>query len=155
MARRPRFGDTGLLGQRTTPPEQPPTSAERVHLVDAPTHMLFQIGQPPETVWLIGYRLTAKLIFGRSDAAKSFIAHVDLTPYKAAENGVSRHHLEIIQQQGSVFVKDSKSRNGTTLNDKALEPMMLYPIQDGDTLMLGTLQIVIWFVYADAPVLVE
>jgi len=116
---------------------------------DIPTHLLFQIGRAPDTVWLIGRGVQPVLTMGRSDSVINFLADVDLTPYNAIQSGVSRHHLDIVRQDAGLYVRDKGSRNGTALNDKVLDPETLYPIHDGDTLDVGALPITLWFVFDD------
>lgn len=149
MKRRPRSGDTGLLGQRRhLPPDPHAAPVDRAHPDgDAPTHLLFQIGRAPKTVWLIGRVVKPLLSIGRSDSVIDYNADVDLTPYDAVQCGVSRQHVELLKQDNALYVKDKHSRNGTALNDKVLDADTLYPIHDGDTLELGALSVTIWFVF--------
>jgi DNA-binding NtrC family response regulator len=50
------------------------------------------------------------------------------------ENGVSRRHAEIYQEDGRIFVRDLESRNGTILNGV---PVTRAELAEGDRLALG------------------
>jgi phosphoserine phosphatase RsbU/P len=47
---------------------------------------------------------------------------------------VSRRHAAIVREQGSFFIEDLKSRNGTFLNDERVEDRA--PLRDGDELLI-------------------
>lgn len=148
MTKQPPLPQTGLLSQRNIPPERKGRSNMPQALEQVPTHLLFQIGANPNTVWTIGHRVRPLMVIGRSDPDSDFTADLDLTPFNALNTGVSRHHLDLSQQGQSLVIQDKGSRNGTMLNDKTLEKNVLYAIQDGDTMVLGGLPITIWFVFA-------
>ena len=51
-------------------------------------------------------------------------------------NKVSRNHATILQENGRYFVRDNQSRNGTSVNGKAILPLQPAPLQDGDEIKL-------------------
>lgn len=63
------------------------------------------------------------------------IANVDgIIPYNKA---ISRIHCKIIFQNGSYFVMDMRSANGTYVNNQKLKPSELHPLKNGDQLRLA------------------
>ena len=65
---------------------------------------------------------------------------VDLTPYKAFDNGVSRLHSVIRRIDDSVFVVDLGSSNGTYVNGIRILPNAAHPIRHGDIVALGKMK---------------
>jgi len=53
------------------------------------------------------------------------------------DSEVSRKHVRIFQDNGSYFVEDLNSTNGTVLNGLTLQPGVAYPIQSGESLQIG------------------
>lgn len=78
---------------------------------------------------------------GRSAEGQPIVPDVDLTPYNAYTNGVSRLHavLKLIQDQ--VYIMDLGSSNGSFLNGTRLSPYVETPVTRGDVLFLGKLKI--------------
>ncbi len=87
-----------------------------------------------------------RLILGRRDqAVKESDAHVDLTPYKAWDSGVSRHHIEIDRKEMLIYVADLGSTNGTFLNGARLAPYEQHLLRNGDELQLSRLRLKVRF----------
>lgn len=78
---------------------------------------------------------------GRISEGQPIVPDVDLTPYNAYANGVSRLHCAIKWIEGQVYVIDLGSSNGTYLNGMRLTPYTETPVSDGDILYLGKLKI--------------
>ncbi|MGG1599786.1 DUF6382 domain-containing protein [Paenibacillus naphthalenovorans] len=55
-----------------------------------------------------------------------------------AEEGVSRLHAEILQDQEGYGIRDLGSLNGTTLNGEALVPYQVQPLKEGDIVKIVT-----------------
>lgn len=72
-------------------------------------------------------------------------ADLDLTPYSAAENGVSRRHAMIRRGEHNVSLIDLESANGTYLNGQKLLPQQPHILRDGDELTFGKLIARIYF----------
>lgn len=68
---------------------------------------------------------------------------VDLSPYGAAEQGVSRRHLRLWGTDAGLFALDMNSTNGTLLNGQRMRPDTPYRVTDGDLLALGRLTFVL------------
>lgn len=73
---------------------------------------------------------------------------IDLTRFGAAEQGVSRKHVQLCVEAGDVFVIDLKTTNGTRLNGKTLRPGQPYRLRDSDELELGRLRMTVRFLWA-------
>ncbi|MBN1873765.1 MAG: FHA domain-containing protein [Anaerolineae bacterium] len=80
-----------------------------------------------------------EILAGRLDAAHGIFPELDLTTDGGLEQGVSRRHARIYMRDGTCFVEDLDSTNGTFLNGERLTPYLPYAFRDGDALMLGTM----------------
>ena len=78
---------------------------------------------------------------GRVSEAQPIMPDVDLTPYQAYANGVSRLHAVLKRESNRVFVMDLGSSNGTYLNGKRIKPNVDQTLNHGDMLALGKLKI--------------
>jgi pSer/pThr/pTyr-binding forkhead associated (FHA) protein len=78
---------------------------------------------------------------GRSTEGQPILPDIDLAPYHAYENGVSRLHASITIGKQQALATDLGSANGTRLNGQKLPPHKPYPIKHGDILILGKLKI--------------
>jgi hypothetical protein len=78
---------------------------------------------------------------GRVSEAQPIMPDIDLTPYQAYANGVSRLHAVLKREGKRVFVMDLGSSNGTYLNGKRLTPNVDQTLNHGDMLALGKLKI--------------
>ena len=78
---------------------------------------------------------------GRVSEAQPIMPDIDLTPYQAYANGVSRLHTVLKREGKRVFVMDLGSSNGTYLNGKRLKPNVDQILNHGDMLALGKLKI--------------
>lgn len=89
--------------------------------------------------------LTHRLLIGRADSETGTRPDIDLTPYSAAEFGVSRLHAVIQQSSGGVMLVDKSSTNGTYINNYQLVPEKPYLLGHGDQITLGSLDIIVYF----------
>lgn len=78
---------------------------------------------------------------GRVSEAQPIMPDIDLTPYQAYANGVSRLHAVLKREGERIFVMDLGSSNGTYLNGKRLKPNIEHTLNHGDLLALGKLKI--------------
>jgi hypothetical protein len=83
----------------------------------------------------------SEFTLGRVAEGQPILPDVDLSPYEAYAQGVSRLHaaLKIINQR--VVVMDLGSSNGTRVNGQKIMPNVDYPVNHGDMLALGKLKI--------------
>jgi pSer/pThr/pTyr-binding forkhead associated (FHA) protein len=83
------------------------------------------------------------VIVGRFALRDSAQPDIDLGPYGAEAKGVSRRHICVDSHQGHLRVIDLGSSNGTWLNGERLKPIAEYPLQHGDKLRLGKLEMAV------------
>lgn len=82
----------------------------------------------------IFFRVRGKIYVGRSKEAlgpNGIVLPVDRT------SGISGRHCSISQHSDGVVIEDLGSRNGTSINNRQLEPKRKYLAQNGDTLKVG------------------
>jgi hypothetical protein len=84
---------------------------------------------PPGGAWII-WRAATKLPG----------ADVDLRPYGASAQSVSRRHVRIRQTSTGFTIEDLGSHNEASLNGERLSPGQIYPLASGDRLALGELR---------------
>jgi hypothetical protein len=78
---------------------------------------------------------------GRSAEGQPIVPDVDLTPYNAYTNGVSRLHAVLKRIGEKIVIMDLGSSNGTYLNGSRLPPYIESPVAHGDIVYLGKLKI--------------
>lgn len=78
---------------------------------------------------------------GRMAEGQPIVPDVDLSPYNAYANGVSRLHSAIKLVNNQAIIVDLGSSNGTYLNGTRLSPYVEMPVRDGDIAYLGKLKI--------------
>jgi hypothetical protein len=82
-----------------------------------------------------------EILVGRLDAAHGIFPELDLTADSGLEQGVSRRHARIYTRDGTCFVEDLDSTNGTFLNGERVTPYLPYAFHDGDVLIFGSLRL--------------
>jgi signal transduction histidine kinase len=90
-----------------------------------------------------GLDINDEVVFGRGTDSTNII---DLTAYQAEELGVSRRHVILRPTATNLFALDTGSKNGTLRNGQSIGVNTPYPLNSGDTLMLGRLQLEIHIV---------
>jgi pSer/pThr/pTyr-binding forkhead associated (FHA) protein len=78
---------------------------------------------------------------GRVSEGQSILPDIDLSPYEAYSQGVSRLHATIRIQDDKVTIIDLGSSNGTRLNDEKLQAHREHPMGHGDMIMMGRFKI--------------
>jgi pSer/pThr/pTyr-binding forkhead associated (FHA) protein len=78
---------------------------------------------------------------GRAAEGQPILPDIDLTPFRAYENGVSRLHITIKISPQEVVVMDLGSVNGTRLNGQKMAPNQTYHLKHGDIITLGKLKV--------------
>ncbi len=86
-----------------------------------------------------------EIVLGRSDAHSHIVPDVDMAPFGAAEQGVSRRHAAIRRGEDTLTLVDLGSTNGTHLNGQRLIPHQPRVLRDGDEIRLGKLVCHIFF----------
>ena len=69
----------------------------------------------------------------------------DATDHSALEKGVSRRHASIVRKDGSLYLVDKASANGTFLNGQKLVANQPRVLRDGDEVRLGRLTMLVTF----------
>ncbi len=77
---------------------------------------------------------------GRVSENQPIMPDVDLSPFKAFDNGVSRLHAVIRNNSGNVAIMDLGSSNGTYINGTRIVPNIEQPLRHGDIVALGKLK---------------
>jgi hypothetical protein len=77
---------------------------------------------------------------GRLSENQPIEPDIDLTPFKAFDNGVSRLHAVIRRNKGNAVVVDLGSSNGTYVNGLRIMPNIEQPLRHGDIVALGKLK---------------
>ena len=83
----------------------------------------------------------SEFTLGRSAEGQPIVPDVDLSPFNAYANGVSRLHAVLKLIQDHIVVMDLGSSNGTYLNGSRLPPYVETPLAHGDVLYLGKLKL--------------
>ncbi len=78
---------------------------------------------------------------GRISEGQPIMPDIDLSPYQAYANGVSRLHAVIKRGPDGIALMDLGSANGTFLNGKRMNPNVERDLSNGDVVALGRLKI--------------
>lgn len=78
---------------------------------------------------------------GRTVEGQPVIPDVDLSPYDAFDQGVSRLHCEIRLKDEGVYIIDLESANGTLINGERIEVQKPISVKHGDILQLGRMRL--------------
>lgn len=90
------------------------------------------------------------MIIGRStDENDPQPPSLDLAPYGAYQNGVSRQHAAITRHQGGLYIEDLGSTNGTRINGFELTARRKYRLRDGDEIEFARIRTSVRFVRPD------
>lgn len=82
----------------------------------------------------------ADFTVGRVSDNQPITPDIDLTRFKAFDNGVSRLHAVIRNLNGTIIIMDLGSSNGTYINGTRILPNIEHPIRHGDVVALGKLK---------------
>ena len=86
-----------------------------------------------------------EILIGRSSQKTGTIPDVDLSPYNAAESGVSRQHARLKFQDNTISIVDLGSVNHTYINGQRLHAHEVRVLRDGDEIRLGRLTMRVTF----------
>lgn len=85
----------------------------------------------------------AEYTLGREDTITHTFPDIDLTPYGAAEAGISRRHAKVTRLgEGRYYIMDLSSTNYTHVNGERLEPFEPKVMADGDEVFLGSMKLI-------------
>jgi pSer/pThr/pTyr-binding forkhead associated (FHA) protein len=124
--------------------DAPAPSAERFMDFEIPSTGIVLInlenGQPitiqEENTFILG-RVSAEI---KTDAPL-----VDLTPFQALDLGISRVHASISKTKDGYQITDLESSNGTWHENQRLTPREPYPLESGDRIRVGRLNILVFY----------
>ena len=86
-----------------------------------------------------------EIMIGRRDEESGNFPDIDLTPYGALDEGVSRIHARLQQSEDALTIIDLSSVNGTYLNGERLIPNQPRILHDGDEIRFGKLITRVYF----------
>lgn len=115
-----------------------------VELVEASIPDRLRVILPDASV-LVFDEFTPNLVIGRKTRTGTVNIDIDLMPYDAGVNGVSRVHAMIAPDISGMTIKDLNSTNGTFLNGQQLQSSRPYPLRSGDRVKCGNLKIEVIF----------
>jgi pSer/pThr/pTyr-binding forkhead associated (FHA) protein len=78
---------------------------------------------------------------GRTIEGQAVVPDIDLGPFEAYEQGVSRMHAEVRLEEDGVTLIDLESANGTLVNGKRSDPMVPVVLRHGDVIQIGRLRL--------------
>ena len=119
---------------------EPATTDSKVFDESMELHLHFEDHAEPAIL-----TLNEEIIAGRSDDRGIFVAGLDLTPYGAYQNGVSRKHALLRRNDNRLEVMDMGSRNGVFVNEVKLQSEEPYTLTNGDVLRLSKMMIRVEF----------
>ena len=117
--------------------EEEETRASEAQKANEPRAIRLKIGDRERKIEMT---LDKVIHMGRVDPGSDVFPEIDLTEHGPAKN-ISRRHASIRVQADAVVIEDLGSINGTLINGKRLEPYIPEILCDGDSLVLGKLQI--------------
>ena len=110
-------------------------------LIQQPWRIMLELRTVSQRM-VLGIDLYGDVILGRGDSELGRII-IDLEPYGAHSQGVSREHVMLRPTTTSLFAIDQGSSNGTAVNGAGLGQGVATPLKDGDLLSLGNMVIVV------------
>lgn len=135
-----------ITGEKKGPnlKDRPPTGTMAVVKAARPETPEFHI-PPCELVTVSGHaiRLTRPVtVIGRSHPRDPAVPDVDLWEMGVEDvRTASRRHCRILYENGGYFIEDLGSMNGTFVNNQQLVAGEVHPLQDGDEIIAGRVQL--------------
>ncbi len=83
----------------------------------------------------------SEFTLGRVAEGQPILPDVDLSPFDAYAQGVSRLHAALKINKTRVAIMDLGSSNGTRVNGQKIVPHVDYPVNHNDQIALGKLRI--------------
>lgn len=113
---------------------------------DEQTHLILRVTETSQIIHVAVHKSPEGIILGRYDATTETSPEVDLSGFKAEENGVSRRHARLSIQDDSLYITDLDAPNATYLNGLRLTAHQPRILRDGDEIRLGKLRLQVTFV---------
>lgn len=83
----------------------------------------------------------SEFTLGRVAEGQPILPDIDLSPYEAYSQGVSRLHAALKLNNQRVAITDLGSSNGTRVNGTKIQPNADFPLNHGDVISLGKFKI--------------
>jgi pSer/pThr/pTyr-binding forkhead associated (FHA) protein len=83
----------------------------------------------------------SEFTLGRISQGQSILPDIDLSPYNAYAQGVSRLHATLKVSQEELVIEDLGSSNGTRINNTKIPAHQNQRINHGDVIALGRFKI--------------
>jgi len=125
-----------LDSKKVSPPKEPLMAGK--NSPDAESQISINIIDINKSINLAGRN---EFTFGRVAEGQPILPDVDLTPFDAYSQGVSRLHAALRVSKNRVTIMDLGSSNGTRVNGQKIVPHVDYPINHGDIIAFGKLKI--------------
>jgi hypothetical protein len=90
-----------------------------------------------------------RFILGRAEEGVKELL-IDLSPFGAHRQGVSRLHILIQKTETGYEISDMETINGTWLNEQEVVPNRFYPVSSGDSIRMGKMYISVFFLTKDS-----
>ncbi len=146
----------GNLPPGEQPPEEHPQQTDYLNLppgVQAPLERPVVEDVQLTTAWRLVFKIHKKsvripvtelIIVGRAASSGEQVG-LDLSPYGGYRGGVSRKHAQIMLEDGTLYLEDLDSTNGTRINGFQLEPNIQYRLRSGDELEFARVYMTVHF----------
>jgi hypothetical protein len=86
-----------------------------------------------------------EIVIGRQSSDSVMLPDIDLSPFQADTQGVSRLHAGLRRQENTLVISDLGSLNHTYINGQKLHQHEVRVLHDGDELRFGSLMVRIYF----------
>lgn len=134
--------ETGYLESPDALPMQDRPARPQTNLLGPSWRIAFKIADT-ETLLDMG----DVIIIGRTaDEDEQTQVNLDLSGFGGYQNGVSRQHAAITRHEGSLYIEDLGSTNGTRINGFQLTAKRKYRVRDGDEVEFARIRALIRFV---------
>jgi hypothetical protein len=119
-------------------PSTPPPPASPVPASEVDSVISLHLVENGQILHLAG---RSEFTLGRISEGQPILPDVDLSPFEAYAQGVSRLHVALKIVNNGIVITDLGSSNGTRVNGQKIVPHVDYPINHGDIIALGKLKI--------------
>lgn len=139
MFRKEKVEDFGMIPAPKVPAmEEPAVTKKDSTPVSPTTPITFHLIDTGQTIPVAG---RTEFTIGRATDGQPILPDIDLAPYDAFSQGVSRLHAALKIIDNKIVVVDLGSSNGTRVNGQKIVPNVDFPLNHGDIIALGKLKI--------------
>ncbi len=92
---------------------------------------------------VISLPLQKTVTIGRGGGGAEQQPDVDLSSFRALENGVSRWHAQLTHDDDFLSIEDLDSTNGTRINGYQISAHRPYRLRDGDEIEIGRIRMMV------------